>query len=237
MVEAKKFFALLCVGCALSFAGSASAQAPASADLQKIIAQLNTASTKFMSAQADFSWDEYQAVVEESDVQTGTISFQRKKSATLMAAQIKQENGKDAPKTIVYDGAQLDFYQPAIKQITTMRSGSNRGQYESFLTLGFGGSGTDLQANWKVTVQGAETIDGVSVVKLDLVPIQQKILDLFTHVTIWVDPVRGISLKQIFYQPSGDKRTAIYKNIRYNEKISEKVFHIDAAPGTTRVVK
>ncbi len=239
MVDVRKFFALLCLGLMFSLTGQASAQAPApaSADLQKVLSQLNTAASKFESAQADFSWDQYLAVVEESSIQTGTIYFERKKSVTLMAAQIKKENGKDAPKTVVYDGAQLDFYQPAIKQITSMRSGSNHGQFESFLTLGFGGSGTDLEANWKVTFQGTETIDGVSVAKLDLVPIQQKILDLFTHVTVWVDPARGISLKQIFYQPSGDKRTAIYKNIRYNEKIASNVFHIDAAPGTTRVVK
>ena len=33
-------------------------------------------------------------------------------------------------------------------------------------------------------------MNGVSVAKLDLVPLQQKVLDMFTHVTIWVDPTR-----------------------------------------------
>ncbi len=67
-----------------------------------------------------------------------------------------------------------------------------------------------------MTLLGTETMDGVSVAKLDLVPKEQKVLDMFTHVTIWVEPSRGISHKQIFYQPSGDLRTATYKNIRYN---------------------
>lgn len=239
MVDVKKLFALGCLGLTLLFTGPASAQAtaPASPELQKVLSQLNTAATKFVSAQADFVWDQYQAVVQDSDVQTGVISFERKKAVTRMAAHIKQENGNDAPRTVVYDGGELDLYQPEIKQITTIRSGTNRGQFESFLTLGFGGSGADLENNWKVTLQGAETMDGVSVVQLDLVPIQQKVLDLFTHVTIWVDPARGVSIKQIFYQSSGDKRTATYKNIRYNTAIPGNVFHIDAAPGTTRIVK
>jgi outer membrane lipoprotein-sorting protein len=56
-------------------------------------------------------------------------------------------------------------------------------------------------------------------------------------VTIWVDPARGVSLKQIFYEPSGDNRTATYQNIRYNQPIKGDVFHIDVAPGTTRVIK
>ena len=202
-----------------------------------MLSQLNTASTKFASAQADFVWDQFQAVVQESDVQSGTIYFERKKSVTRMAAYLKKDNGKDAPKTVVFDGNQLDLYQPEIKQITTVRAGANKGQFESFLTLGFGGSGTDLESNWKVALVGSETMGGVMVAQLDLVPLQQKVLDMFTHVTIWVDPTRGISLKQIFYQPSGDKRTATYTNIRYNAAIAGSVFRIDAPPGTARVVK
>jgi outer membrane lipoprotein-sorting protein len=118
-----------------------------------------------------------------------------------------------------------------------MRAGANRGQWESFLTLGFGGSGTDLEANWKVSLLGTEPMNGISVAKLDLVPREQKVLDLFTHVTIWVDPARGVSLKQIFYQPSGDLRTATYKNFRYNQPIASEIFQIKTAPGTNRVVK
>lgn len=207
------------------------------AELQKIISQLNTAAAKFVGAQADFVWDQYQVVVQDHDVQTGTIYFERKKGSTRTAAYFKQENGKDARKTVVYDNGEVNFYQPEIKQITIMRAGANRGQWESFLTLGFGGSGSDLEANWNVSLQGNETIDGVPVAKLDLVPKQQKVLDMFSHVTIWVDPIRGISLKQIFYQPSGDNRTATYKIISYNQPIKGDVFRIDAAPGTTKVVR
>jgi outer membrane lipoprotein-sorting protein len=80
-------------------------------------------------------------------------------------------------------------------------------------------------------------MDGVQVAKLDLVPKEQKVLDMFTHVTIWVDPTRGVSHKQVFYQPSGDLRTATYKNIRYNTPVAADVFRIKPAPGTTRVVR
>jgi outer membrane lipoprotein-sorting protein len=233
MVDVRKTFALLCLGGMILMPGQSKAQG--GEDLHKVISQLNAAAARFESAQADFEWDQYQAVVQENDVQTGTIYFERKKGATRMAANLKQENGKDAPKTVMYDGGEVQLYQPEIKQITIMKAGANRSQFESFLTLGFGGSGADLQANWKVSLLGTESMNGVSVAKLDLVPIQQKVLDMFTHVTIWVDPTRGISYKQIFYQPSGDMRTATYKNIRYNSPIAGDVFHIEAAPGTTRV--
>jgi outer membrane lipoprotein-sorting protein len=204
-------------------------------DVQKVLSQLNAAALKFQSAQANFDWDQFQVVVQDHDVQSGTIFFERRKGVTRMAAYLKQENGKDAPKTIVYDQGQMQYYEPNIKQLTLLEAGNNQSQWESFLTLGFGGSGDDLRANWKVSVQGTDTMNGVSVVKLDLVPLQQKVLDMFSHVTIWIDPTRSISYKQIFYQPSGDTRTAIYKDIRYNSPIPASTFQLEVARGTTTV--
>jgi outer membrane lipoprotein-sorting protein len=240
MVYAGKMISLFCLGLLFLLPGQSRAQtsSPAnSADLQKVITQLNAAAGKFSSAQADFTWDQYQAVVEEHDVQTGTIYYERKKGVTRTAAYIKEDNGKPAPKTVVYDNGEAQYYVPSIKQLTIIRAGANKGQWESFLTLGFGGSGTELQANWKVSLMGTESLNGVQVDKLDLVPLQQKVLDMFTHVTIWIDPIQGISYKQIFFEAGGDKRTATYKNIRYNQPIAADVFVIKTAPGTNRVVK
>ena len=233
MFKAIQLFAVFCL-MSLPVGAQAQANAP---DVQKVLSQLNTAATKFVSAQADFDWDQFQSVVQDHDVQTGTIYFEHKKGVTRMAANLKQENGKDAPKTVVYDGGQVQYYEPTIKQLTLMQAGANQSQWESFLTLGFGGSGSLLEANWKVSLLGTETMNGVSVAKLDLVPLQQKVLDMFTHVTIWVDPTRSISYKQVFYQPSGDLRTAVYKNIRYNAPIPANTFIIQLAPGTTRVMR
>ncbi len=248
MIDAGKVFAVFALGSMMALPGYAGAQtAPAAAsassaavagnDLEKVISQLNTAATKFESAQADFSWDQYIAAVQEDDIQAGTIYFERKKGVTRMAADLKTLNGKPAPKTVVYDAGQVKYYEPAIKQLTVIGAGANRGQWESFLTLGFGGSGADLESAWKVSLLGTEPMNGVTVAKLDLVPRDQKVLDLFTHVTIWVDPSRGVSLKQIFYQPTGDLRTATYKNIRYNQPIASDIFRIKTAPGTTQINK
>jgi outer membrane lipoprotein-sorting protein len=100
------------------------------------------------------------------------------------------------------------------------------------LTTGFGAGSKDLNAAWTITFQGMETIDGVQTAKLDLVPKDEKIRDNFSHFTIWVDPSRDISLKQAFFQPSGDSRTVTYSNIRYNKPLSEKTFALHVASGT-----
>jgi outer membrane lipoprotein-sorting protein len=224
--RARRF--VVCLGWMALLCGSSWAQS--SPDVQKVISQLNSAAARFQSAQADFSWDQLTASVQDHDVQTGVIYYQRKKNSTQMALDIKQENGQPAPKNVLYDGRELKYYEPRIKQLTRLQAGSNRGQWESFLTLGFGGSGTDLEGNWKVSLLGAESIDGVAVVKLDLVPKEQSVANNFSHVTIWIDPTRSISYKQILYEPSGDSRTAIYKNIRYNSPIPADVFQLKLPP-------
>jgi outer membrane lipoprotein-sorting protein len=203
-----------------------SAWGQSSSDEQKVISQLNSAAAKFQSAQADFSWDQFTLAVQDHDLQSGTIYYQRKKGSTQMVADVKQENGHPAPKTVIFDGSELKLYEPTIKTLTRLRTGANRAQFESFLTLGFGGTGSDLEANWKVSLLGTESIDGVTVAKLDLVPKEQGVANNFSHVTIWVDPIKGVSYKQVLYEPSGDSRTATYKNIHYNSPIPADVFEL-----------
>jgi outer membrane lipoprotein-sorting protein len=191
-----------------------------SCDSARVLAQMDAASAKFQSTQADFKWDVLQSVVNEHDIQSGTVYFERHGDATSMAAYIKQP----AEKTVFFNGGTLTLLQPEIKQETLFSAGSNRGQYESFLTLGFGGSGKDLQSNWTVTCQGMEAVDGTQTAKLDLKPKQQSVANMFSHVTVWIDPARSLGLKQIFYEPSGDNRTATYTAIKYNEKIVSDIF-------------
>jgi outer membrane lipoprotein-sorting protein len=191
-----------------------------SCDTGKVLAQMDAASVKFRSTQADFKWDVLQSVVNEHDIQGGTIYFERHSDSTSMAAYIKQP----AEKTVFFNGSALTLLQPEIKQETLFSAGSNRGQYESFLTLGFGGSGKDLQNNWTVSCQGMEPIEGTQTAKLDLKPKQQSVANMFTHVTVWIDTARSLGLKQVFYEPSGDNRTATYTNVKYNEKIPADIF-------------
>lgn len=208
-------------------------------DLGKVIAELNAAASRFKSAQASFNWDVYTAAVLDHEIQTGTIYFNRENGSTRMAAYIQPagSSASEGSKVVVYDGSKVELYQPSIQQMTILRAGSNQGSAEAFLTLGFGGSGTSLQSNWDVSLLGMEKLSGVEVAKLDLKPKAPEIQKMFTHVTIWVDTSRGLSLKQIFYEASGDTRTTTYSDIKYNQPIAKGIFEIKPAPGTTYQTK
>ncbi len=196
------------------------------ADLQKVLTEMDAAAARFQSAQADFTADTYTAVVQSHDIQTGTIAFRRVGGATQMVMHVKTDNGSPSLKDVLYKNSQLNYYQPTVKQETVLKASAN---YERYLTLGFGGSGKALAADWNIQYLGTETIDGVETAKLDLTPKTPS--DQFTHIAVWIDAKRGVSLKQQVFQDSGDWRTAVYSNVKLNS-VPVNAFELHVAPGT-----
>lgn len=216
---------IVALGAVMAMLGSTVALAQNS-DLQKVLNQLDGASLRFKSAQADFTFDNYTEVVDSHSLQKGTISFQRKGDKVEMMMHVKTEDGQPSEKEVLYKNGQLDYYQPAVKQETIMKGGSN---YDRYFSLGFGGSGQALKRDWNIKYEGTEQVNGTETAKLDLTPKTPS--DQFTHITIWVDPKRGVSLKQEVFQSSGDTRTAVYSNIKLND-VPSSVFELHVAPGT-----
>jgi outer membrane lipoprotein-sorting protein len=202
---------------------------PKPGHLDEVVRQMDAASKKFQSAEADFRWDFYEKVVKETTTQTGTIFFKKEGSSTVMGAKIEMP----AVSFLEFRNGVLRLYAPGQNHLTIIDATKNKAQLESFLTVGFGGSGSDLASAWTITDLGDETIDGVKTAKLDLVAKDPAIRSNFTHMTLWVDPVRGIDLKQSLYMPSGDYRTAVYSNIKYNQKVDEKPYQIKTDKNTT----
>ncbi len=209
-------------------------------NLDTVLHQLDVASANFKSAQANFRWDVYQRVVRETTSQCGVIYFERHGDATEMGAKVAPTatqscSGEAAAtangtRTLAYKSGELQMFEPGTNHLTILHAGNNQAQYESFLTLGFGGSGRDLAKAWNIADQGTEVLkDGakdVTVTKLDLVAKDPANRNMFSHITIWVDPVRGISLKQQFFTAEGDYRTTFFDHIRLNDKVNESAFAI-----------
>lgn len=216
----------------------AAAQAKPSA-FPAVLAQLNTASTKFTSAQADLRQELFTKAVHDTETQTGQIYFMRKAGATQMGMKMLPPDAKPGtpPVQIVeFKDAKLRVYDTGpghLQEFST--TGKNKALAETFMTLGFGGSGTDLAKAWTVTDQGTEPMtDGsrtVQVEKLDLVSKDLGIRNNYSHITIWVDAARGVSLKQVSFEasggtPTGDTRTVFYSNIRLNQPVDKAPFAI-----------
>ncbi len=207
------------------------------AQLDKVLDEMNAAAARFRSASADFSADMYTAVVQQHEEQGGSIAFRRKHASIEMKIHVTSEGGQTANRELLYKGGVLYYYEPNLKQETIIPAGKKRKTYESFLNIGFGGSGRELAKDWKVTFEGMETLEGVKVAKLNLVSNSQTVRDNFSHILIWIDPQRSIAYKQKFFMASGDTRTVTYKHVRYNPSLPDSKFRIKLASGTKKIVK
>jgi outer membrane lipoprotein-sorting protein len=212
----------------------------ASPQLTFVLKQMDTASAKFQRATADFQWDYYEKIVHDTTTQKGSIYFEREKNSTNMGAVIVDPASmvKGKPKTlkvIQYEAGTVQMFDPGVDQITVLHEGANQAEVEGFLTLGFGASGSDLEKAWSITDMGPETIGDVKVEKLDLVGKSPESKKNFSHVTIWIDPTRAVSLKQVFYQASGNYRTATYANVKVNGNVHKDQFAIKKDKNTTTV--
>ena len=105
-------------------------------------------------------------------------------------------------------------------------AGKNREAVESFLVLGFGGSGRDLLKSFDVKYVGSENVGGVNATKLELAPKSERVKNIFAKIWLWIDPARGISVQQQFFEPSGDYRLAKYSDIKMNQKVPDSAFKL-----------
>jgi outer membrane lipoprotein-sorting protein len=216
------------------FSSVAASGQDASPHLNEVLRQMDAASLKFKSAEADFRKELYQRVIRDTTTQNGSIYFLKSGNALQMGAVFSPPEAK----IVEYKEGRLRLFDPGPNHLTEMDGRNNQAQYESFLTLGFGGSGKDLEKTWNITDQGAESLnDGsgtVTVEKLDLVAKDPSQRNSIAHVTIWVDPTRAISLKQEFFFTSEDTQTAFYTHIRYNQSVNTKRYAIKTDSKTTR---
>jgi len=213
--------------------GAAAANTNSSSPLESVLTQIDSASAQFRNAEADFVWDQYQKVVNETDTQKGKVYYRRiGKGETQMSANIQSPD----QKFLVFADGKVRLYQPKIQQVNEYDAGKNREQFQSFLVLGFGGRGHDLPKQFDVKFGGYENVNGVKTAKLELSPKAPNVKNMFNQIVIWIDPARGISLKQQFFEPSGDYRIANYSNIKLNVKVRDDVFKLHTS-GSIKTVK
>jgi outer membrane lipoprotein-sorting protein len=212
----------------LAFLATLAAQAQ---NLESVLNSMDKSAADFRTAQTEFVWDQYEKVVDEHDLQKGTMYFRRQGDEVQMAADITVPD----KKYVLFTGGVVSVYVPKAGQVTEYNAGKNKADFETFLVLGFGGRGHDLAKSFEVKYGGMEQVQGINAAKLELTPKSQKVANMFQTITLWIDPARGVSVQQLFTEKSGDYRLAKYNSIQLNPKLSNDVFKLKTTGKVTYV--
>ena len=192
-------------------------------DLQQVLTRLNAAAKDFHTTSASVEFDTIQTdPIPDTDVMTGEAFYERKGNSFEMAAHLHQDNQRPIAKTYIFSGGVLR--ESDTGKASDAKTYNQASKYESYLMLGFGASGKDLEEKWNIQYLGTEKIDGVNTDKLQLVAKDPNIRKNIPKVTIWLDTTRAVSLKQIFDEGEGQSRVCHYTNIKVNQPLPADAF-------------
>jgi outer membrane lipoprotein-sorting protein len=233
MHQGRKLVVAALMAALLLAARTASATPAEEKAKDEVLRRLDVAATNFHSTSADFEFDTVETdPIPDKDVQKGTIYYVRKGNSFQMAAHIHELNGKIASKVYSYTSGVVNLYEKLTNQVTRFSKAS---QYESYLMLGFGASGKDLERKWEIKYLGPEVIDGVKTDKLELVAKDPTVRKNIPKVTIWLDTERAVSLKQIFDEGPGQYRVCFYYNFKTNQPLPADAFALKTDKQTVYV--
>jgi outer membrane lipoprotein-sorting protein len=205
---------------------SGSATLTVNSPLDQVLHSMDQNAAKFHTAQADFSWTPYNAVIGDTEApDKGRIYFRRVGNEIQMAAILQPPDGRQ----IVYKDGKVEVYQPKTKESDVYDTSAHKDEAETFLLLGFGSSGQDLRKSFDIKYVGDEKIGNVVTAKLLLTPLSAKVANTFPEIDLWIDPKLGVSLRQKLLQKEGDYRLADYSNIRLDEKVPDSAFKVSPA--------
>jgi len=155
--------------------------------------------------------------------------------ANVKKAGSSASSTKPEPKYVLFSEGKVRMYEPKIDRVTVYDLGKDKADLESYVVLGFGGSGQDLQKAFDVTYQGTEKIGEVNAAKLQLIPKSEGVKKYYNRMVLWIDPDKGVSVQQQFFTPQGDYRLCKYTGIKLNEKVSDDVFKLKTT-GKTQTI-
>ena len=210
---------------------TAAASQSDSAELDRVLIQMDAAARNFKTTEAAVAWDQYQKVINETETEKGKIYFRREGGEIQMAADFVEPD----KKYVIYSGGKVQVYQPKIDQVNEYNPGKNRSEVESFLVLGFGGGGHGLLKSYDLKFLGPETVNGIEAEKLELIPKSARLKNNIARILLWIDPARGVSVQQQFFEPSGDYRMAKYSDIQINQKLPDNAFKLKTT-GKTKFI-
>lgn len=202
----------------------------AQTDLDSVLQKLDKTAENFHTAQANFTWTTFNSVVNEAEKpQTGKIYFERSGAEIKMAAYLDPPDAEQ----IIFSEGRIEIYKKKLGTVDVYNAGAHREEFETFLVLGFGSSGSEMRKSFDVKYGGEEKIDGLDTAKLDLTPKAENIRNHFPDIILWIDLQEGVSLQEKLMEPNGDYRLAKYSDIDLKRKIPGKVFKLETSGKTT----
>ena len=200
----------------------------AAQSLNDTFARMDKTAPQLKSISAGISRDVHTAIINDDEIDSGTIKMKREKShATLMVIDFTG----NAAKTVSLDGSRVTIYNPKIKSAQEVDIGAKKQVVEQFLLLGFGATSTELKQSYDVNWAGVETIDGQQTGHLKLIPKVGDVSRQMSGAELWISANSGLPVQQKILFTSGDYWVVKYSDIKMNPPLGDDAFKLKLPKG------
>jgi outer membrane lipoprotein-sorting protein len=204
----------------LILAGPA-AIAAAGDDLSQVLARMDKAANDFRSMTAHVTQVTHVDVLNDDTTAIG--------DATMKKVQPDEVQGRvdfTSPdvKTITFEKRRLQEYLPKINTLRIYDLDKHGPQLDKLILIGFGTSGTELAANYDVTILGPG--------HLQLIPKSAEVKHYIVKVELWI-PEQGdpYPLREKITEPSDDYIQVTYSDLKINPPLKPDALQLKPPPG------
>lgn len=196
--------------------------------LESVLHELDSRAHGFKGFTADIERTKVTVVVNDKSTEQGTIAVRGDK--------MRLEMTKPDSRTILRDGDDFYIYTPGLKRVEEYNLGGKRQMVDSFVLLGFGNSGKELQSQYLLSFMGESPVDNRKAVKLELTPKSDDVRQQIAKIDLWLDESNWLPVQQQFFEAGTDDYFIIhYTNIVPNARIDENTFKPKWPKGTQRL--
>jgi outer membrane lipoprotein-sorting protein len=191
------------------------------------LAAMDKASAKFKGLTADLRNQSYNDVVEKTEIQEGTIAVKRFKPKDT---RILVKFAKPAPSYhYLGEGKYLSF-NPGTQEAQQADLGKSKTTVNTLMLLAFGSNSSDLQAAYKVSLGGPDTVNGEKTTRLEMIPKSPEILKYAKRCDMWVSD-SGVIVQQKFYETGNDFVMFTYSHIVMTPGLPDSALKLDIPSG------
>ena len=207
-------------------AGTAPAQS-----MESVLAAMDRSAASFRGMSAAMQRVSHTAVINENNVDKGTMLLKRSDARNM---RMLIDMTEPDPKSVALSGKKLEVYYPKMQIVQEYDLGKHRAMLDQFFLIGFGTSGKELSASYKIRLLGSETVSGQTTARLELIPNSKEVLQHLKKLELWVSESTGYPVQQKFFLPANDYMLVTYTNLKANPDISDSALKLKLPAGVKR---
>ena len=200
--------------------------------LKETVSRMNRAANEFKSMTAHVTYVTHTEVLNEDNTEAGNMIMKK-----VQPGQVQVRIDFTAPdvKTVIVDMRRFRVYYPKIKTLQVYDLAKHGEQFDQFVMIGFGTSGTELAKDYDMKVLGTEPLksqEGMPAIRLELTPKRSETRQYVKTMVLWI-PEQGdpYPLQERITEPSGDYRLATFSGLKINPPLAPDAMQLKLPPG------